>query len=145
MDEATLPDRWNMLDVGTGSGILAIYGSKLGASEVVAIDNDPEAVRWAGRNIEINEIPVTIDLSITPIENINKQYSVVTANLILGTILELFDQLTRVLAPNGLLILSGILREQVADVEKKVLENGLKTESVKQMEEWASILAKSGI
>jgi ribosomal protein L11 methyltransferase len=145
MDEATLPDRWNMLDVGTGSGILAIYGSKLGASEVVAIDNDPEAVRWAGRNIEINEIPVTIDLSITPIEDINKQYSVVTANLILGTILELFDQLTRVLAPNGLLILSGILREQVADVEKKVLENGLKTESVKQMEEWASILAKSGI
>jgi ribosomal protein L11 methyltransferase len=142
MEEADLPDQWGMLDVGTGSGILAIYGSKLGAGEVAAIDNDPEAVRWAERNIEINDIPVPVELSVTPIEEICKQYGIVTANLILGTILELFDQLARVVAPNGLLILSGILREQVADVEKKILEKGLKTERVKHMEEWACIIVR---
>jgi ribosomal protein L11 methyltransferase len=142
MDEATLPDRWNMLDVGTGSGILAIYGSKLGASEVVAIDNDLEAVRWAERNIQINEIPVPIQLSITPVEDINRQYDLVTANLILGTILDLFDQLARVVAPGGILVLSGILREQVEDVEKKIREKGLKTDYIRHMEEWACMIVR---
>jgi ribosomal protein L11 methyltransferase len=142
IEEAALHEPWTMLDVGTGSGILAIYGSKLGASRVTAIDNDPEAVRWAERNIDINEIPVPINLSITPIEKINKEYSMVTANLILGTILELFNQLARVLAPDGLLILSGILREQVVDVEKKIVEKGLKTDRILYMEEWACMLVK---
>lgn len=142
MEEATLPNPWTILDVGTGSGILAIYASKLGASEVVAIDNDPEAVRWAQRNIEINETPVLIDLSITPIEEVNKQYSLVTANLILGTIIDLFDQLARILAPDGLLILSGILREQVDDVEERMVEKGLKTERIMNMEEWACMIVR---
>jgi len=142
IEEATLPDQWTMLDVGTGSGILAIYGSMLGAREVVAIDNDPEAVRWAQRNIEINELPVPIDLSTTPIEEVKKTYDMVMGNLILGTILELFDNLARVVSPDGLLILSGILREQVSDVEKKVIEYGLKTEKVNYMEEWACMIVR---
>ena len=143
VEEAILPDQWTMLDVGTGSGILAIYGAKLGAAEVTAIDNDPEAIRWAERNIGVNELPVPIDLSITPIEEIKKTYDILTANLILGTILELFDQLARVLAPNGLLILSGILREQVADVEKKILEKGLRTDRILYMEEWACMIGQN--
>ncbi|MBN1626149.1 MAG: 50S ribosomal protein L11 methyltransferase [Deltaproteobacteria bacterium] len=142
MEEATLYSPWTMLDVGTGSGILALYGSMLGASEVVAIDNDPEAVRWAKRNIEINDIPVPIDLSVMPIEEIPNTYNLVTANLILGTILGLFDQLTRVLAPNGLLVLSGILREQVAAVQKKIDEKGLKIERIMNMDEWSCIIVR---
>jgi len=142
MEEAVFSAPWKMLDVGTGSGILAIYGSKLGAREVVAIDNDSEAVRWAKRNIEINEIPVPINLSVTPIEEISNTYDLVTANLILGTIIELFDELTKVLAPNGLLILSGILREQVSDVQKKINKNGLKTERIMQMEEWSCMIVR---
>jgi ribosomal protein L11 methyltransferase len=143
MEETGLKGPWTVLDVGTGSGILAIYGSKLGAEQVIAIDNDPEAVRWAQRNIEINEMPVPIELSITPIEDINSQHTIVTANLILGTILELFDQLARVMAPNGSLILSGILREQVAEVKEKIVEYGLKVDRVLYMEEWACIIAKN--
>ncbi|MBW2084200.1 MAG: 50S ribosomal protein L11 methyltransferase [Deltaproteobacteria bacterium] len=45
---------WNMLDVGTGSGILAIYSAILGANRIVAIDIDPEALRWARRNAMLN-------------------------------------------------------------------------------------------
>jgi ribosomal protein L11 methyltransferase len=142
MEEAASPCQWTMLDVGSGSGILAIYGAKLGAFEVAAIDNDPEAVRWAERNIEINEIPVPIRLSITPIQDIKNQYNLVTANLILGTILELFNELFNVVAPNGRLILSGILREQVEDVEKKIIEKGLNLEGVRYMEEWACIIVR---
>jgi ribosomal protein L11 methyltransferase len=142
MEEAALPHPWTMIDVGTGSGILSIYGSKLGAEEIVAIDNDPEAVRWAQRNLEINDLPVPIDLSITPIEDIQKQYTLVTANLILGTILELMDNLERVLAPGGILILSGILREQEEEVGKKALEKGLKTDHVLHMEEWSCMIVR---
>jgi ribosomal protein L11 methyltransferase len=143
MKEAGFTSPWTMLDVGTGSGILAIYGAKLGASEVAAIDNDPEAVRWAQRNIEINDMPVYIDLSITPIEEINKQYTMVMANLILGTILELMDHLKRVLGPEGLLILSGILREQVVEVEEKIVEKELKIDRVLHMEEWACMTVRN--
>lgn len=142
MEEARLHRPWTMLDVGTGSGILAIYGSKLGAGEVVAIDNDPEAVRWAQRNIEINEIPVPIDLSITPLGEVKKGYDMVMGNLILGTIIELFDDMARVVSRDGMMILSGILREQVDEVQKKVIEYGLKTEKVDYMEEWACMIVR---
>jgi len=145
MEEAVLPHPWTMLDVGTGSGILAIFGSKLEPEVVMAIDNDPEAVRWAQRNIEINDLPVPIDLSITPIEDIRKQYSLVMANLILGTILELMDQLERVLAKGGILILSGILREQEEEVEKKILEKGLKIDQVLHMEEWSCMIVRKNV
>jgi len=142
MEKPGFEGPWTMLDVGTGSGILAIYGSKLGATKVTAVDNDPEAVRWAARNIEINDIPVPIELSVTPIVDIDKQYSMITANLILSTILELSDQLARVLAAEGWLILSGILGEQVADVEAKIIEYGLKRDRVLYMDEWACLIVK---
>jgi len=54
----------------------------------------------------------------------------------------LSDELVRISAPGGILILSGILREQVDDVEKKILEEGLKTDLVFHMEEWACMIAR---
>ena len=61
-----------LLDVGTGSGILAIYGAKLGFGKIVAIDVDPEAVRWAERNIGLNGAENAITLSGTAIEVIDE-------------------------------------------------------------------------
>ena len=72
-----------MLDVGTGSGILAIYGALLGASGTVAVDIDPEAVRWAEKNIKLNKLRDRIDLSSMPIEKCNDRFSLVAANLAL--------------------------------------------------------------
>ena len=72
-----------MLDVGTGSGILSTYGGKLGASKILAIDKDPEAIRRAERNIELNGLSGTVELSATPLEQVKGKFSVLTANLIL--------------------------------------------------------------
>ncbi len=108
---------WNMLDVGTGSGILAIYGAMLGASAVKAIDIDPEALRWAERNIGLNDVAGSIALSSDSLYDIRKKYSVVAANLILSEIERMFHYLHRVTAPGGSIILSGVLREQEATVE----------------------------
>ena len=90
LEKISLPESWSMLDVGTGSGILAVYGAKLGAGPVVAIDSDPEAIRWARKNIELNGLTGKIELSSGSLEKIRARFSVVVANLTLNTIKELF-------------------------------------------------------
>ena len=76
MEKIHFPKTWTMLDVGTGSGILATYGAQLGASKILAIDIDPEALRWAERNIQINDLSEFIDLSNTPLEQVKGTFSV---------------------------------------------------------------------
>jgi ribosomal protein L11 methyltransferase len=142
LEQTRLKVPWNMLDVGTGSGILAVYGVMLGAKRVVAIDIDPEAVRWAKRNIEMIRIPIRIELSTTPIDRLKDSFSVITANLILNTILDLSMFFPRLLVPGGYLILSGLLRDQIPRVENRFMEYGLKKERLTYMEEWACIILK---
>jgi ribosomal protein L11 methyltransferase len=93
-----------MLDVGTGSGILAMYGTKLGASRVVALDVDPEAIRSAEKNIRLNNLSGDIELSFIPLEQWKDRFTLLTANLTRGVILELFPYFRRVLDPGGWLI-----------------------------------------
>ncbi|MGD9158719.1 MAG: 50S ribosomal protein L11 methyltransferase [Desulfobacteraceae bacterium] len=141
--EENVPGKpWTMLDVGTGSGILSVYGAMLGAKEITAIDIDPEAVRWAEKNIDLNEIPVKIDLSTTPLEEIEKQYDIVAANLIKNTILELNPFFPNVLAPDGLIIFSGILKEQISMIQEDISKYGLIRISETIMGEWACLLVK---
>ena len=141
--EENVPDKpWTMLDVGTGSGILSVYGAMLGAREITAIDIDPEAVRWAEKNIELNEIPIKIDLSTTPLEEIDKEYDVVAANLIKNTILELNPLFPKVMTPDGLMIMSGLLSGQVADIEEDLKKYGLKKIHESIIGEWSYLLVK---
>jgi ribosomal protein L11 methyltransferase len=142
MEKSCFKGPWSMLDIGTGSGILAMYGVKLGAERVAAIDIDPEAVRWAGRNIELNGLLSEIELSSRPLEEWKERFSLVTANLILGTILDLSPYFPRVLAPDGRLIMSGILREQVGEVEERLHEYGLQIEDRIFQEEWACLIIR---
>lgn len=137
-------EAWSMLDVGTGSGILSIYGAMLGADRITAIDIDPEAVRWAKKNIDLNKLPVEIKLSTAPLEAVDGTYDVIAANIILNTILELSPLFPDHLAPDGVLILSGILREQIEKVEDKLLETGLIKTGITFMGEWACLTAKAG-
>jgi len=141
LEENTPEKPWTMLDVGTGSGILSVYGAMLGAEKITAIDIDPEAVRWAEKNIELNKLPVEIDLSTTPLESVCGTYDLVAANIILNTILELSPLFPGLLSPDGVLVLSGLLREQAEKVEEKLNELGLVIKRTTFMGEWACILA----
>jgi ribosomal protein L11 methyltransferase len=143
LEENSLEKPWTMLDVGTGSGILSVYGAMLGAEKITAIDIDPEVVRWAKKNIELNKLPVEIDLSTTPLESVSGPYDVIAANIILNTILELSPLFPGLLSPDGLLILSGILREQAERVENKFTELGMIKTSITFMGEWVCITLKS--
>jgi ribosomal protein L11 methyltransferase len=131
------PEFWSMLDLGTGSGILAIYGAKLGCKRVLALDTDPEALRWAEKNIALNNVSKTIQLSSRPLRDIEEPFTIVVANLILDAILELMPLFCKVIEPRGCLILSGILREQVDVVRDHLALHAFEKGDVRFQDEWA--------
>ena len=97
----------SVLDVGTGTGVLAIGASKLGAAKVVAIDTDPVALKVARKNVKLNGGGVTVSSKL--LEGVSGVFSVVIANIISGELMRLSEELTRRVAPGGRLVLSGIL------------------------------------
>jgi ribosomal protein L11 methyltransferase len=131
----------SLLDVGTGSGILAIYGAKLGAQDVKAIDIDPEALRWAKHNFELNDLSGQIALSSETLDQVKGPFSLLTANLILGEIIKRFSHFPRLLSAGGCLILSGILRGQVKEVREILRSYPLREYDILHQEEWACIIA----
>jgi ribosomal protein L11 methyltransferase len=131
-----------MLDVGTGSGILAVYAAKLGAEKILAIDTDPEALRWARRNIELNHCSESIDLSSKPVRELNGLFSVLVANLTRDALLELVPDFQRLLKKDGAMILSGLLREQVQEVKTALGLLGFRAIRVITKAEWACVTAR---
>jgi len=135
---------WDLLDVGTGSGILAIYGAMLGAAPVTALDTDEEAIRWAEWNIRLNNVATAIGLSSEPLENWTAPFDVVTANLILEVIIDLLTCFPRVVRPGGHLVLSGLLRQQVDPLMPNLVRLGFSPVQVMKQEEWACVVVRAG-
>lgn len=103
-----------VLDVGSGSGILAIAASRLGAAAVAAVDRDPQARRASADNARANRIPLTLRDSLAEVEG---DFDMVLANIVADTLCELAPDLTERVEPAaGLLALSGILPAQAERV-----------------------------
>lgn len=136
---------WTALDIGTGSGILAMASEKLGASAVAAFDNDPRAVRAARTNALLNRCArVTIDeADITRWTTGRKRHRVVMANLFSGLLLAGAPRILRALAPGGGLILSGILRTQEGEVLAAFLAAGLTLEKSVHRGKWVALLLRA--
>lgn len=139
MEQMTFSQSWTMLDVGTGSGILAIYGATLGAKRVVGIDIDPEALQWAKRNIRLNHLEGSIQLSSQPLSLLKGSFSLLTANLTLQEIIHLGSHFHGHLNQGGWLILSGILREQVNQIRACFTKKGFHEDQMLFQEEWACL------
>ncbi|MCF8060966.1 MAG: 50S ribosomal protein L11 methyltransferase [Deltaproteobacteria bacterium] len=133
---------WSLLDVGTGSGILAMYGVLLGASPVEGLDVDEEALRWAEWNLELNDLSGAVRLSTDSIDTCRAPYTVVTANLILDVIQDLLPRLTAAVRLRGSLVLSGLLREQVPLVTPALVRAGFGSARELRQEEWACVVAE---
>jgi ribosomal protein L11 methyltransferase len=130
------------LDVGTGSGILAIALSKLRARSIWAIDNDPVALKIARENLSFNGVEKNVHLSGAELSRIRKSFSLVVANLTAETILGLADALAQKVAPRGFLILSGILHEQSRAVTRRFGTEGFVLLRRKREKEWVTLLLK---
>ncbi len=142
METLAGPSPWSLLDVGTGSGILAIYGAKLGAERILAIDVDPEALRWAGRNLELNGVANCIELSSKNLGEIRERFSLVVANLILGELRNLADLFPPLVPAGGHLVLSGVLEDQVAAVSASFPLSLWQAPEVHLQEEWVCLVMR---
>jgi ribosomal protein L11 methyltransferase len=105
-----------VIDVGTGSGILAIAMRVLGIKRVTAIDNDATALGNALENAALNHITNGIDFSTTPIARVKGKSPLVVANILSSTLIAMAPDLKRILAKNGFLVLGGILAREVKKV-----------------------------
>lgn len=132
-----------MLDVGTGSGILALAGAKLGAQKVCAMDIDPVAVRVAVENIRRNRLEKIIEVYEGNLLDrpLDSKFNLVVANIITNAIVELVPQLEKVLMPGGTFIASGIIAERLPEVMECLTKQGFV--DVKQIfeEGWVGLVA----
>ena len=98
-----------VLDVGCGSGVLAIAACVLGAASAIGIDISTAAVPTTLANAECNGVSDRITVSTTPLADVDGTFDVVVANILAPALIELSSDLRRVVAPGGALIISGIL------------------------------------
>jgi ribosomal protein L11 methyltransferase len=134
--------RLTALDVGTGSGILAIALAKLGVKKIIALDNDPVALKVARENICSNRVQEQIVLSRSNLVQLRNSFPLVVANLTAETILELAGDLEKRVAPYGYLILSGILKPRATDVYRYFCSNGFRLIDRKAEKEWVTFLLR---
>lgn len=136
----TEPAGKRILDVGTGTGILAMAGILLGATEATAIDNDPEAVEVAEENIASNGMSELISVSLTPLEMIQENYEVICANIVHNVLIDMAADLARCSVQDGALILAGILAgEQEENIIQTYTEHGFLFVSAEYTDEWVAL------
>lgn len=139
---AHLPQgKFTALDVGTGSGILAIALAKLGAKKVWAIDNDPVALDVARENLRNNDAADRVHLTGTMPSGVRKRFSIVVANLTAETIMELAGAIQGRVAPKGYLILSGILQPRANAVARRFCGK-FRIVKRKRSREWVTLLLR---
>lgn len=127
-----------MLDVGTGSGVLALAALRLGVASALGTDIDPLAVDAAKENAQRNGLADRLEVSDTPAGELEGTYALVTANLT-GPIHHLLARdLTRLVAPGGRLIASGILVEEASEIIT-TYQPELKLDQARQSGEWAGL------
>lgn len=143
-----------ILDVGTGSGILSIIGLKLGAGHALATDIDPNAIRATEENFEVNHIKKeqakVCQVNILDEaeakqfykQNQGKQYDIIVANILADVIMPLSGLVLPLMKEDGVFITSGIINTMEEPVKAAMEEHGLKVVEVHHMKDWVSVTAK---
>jgi ribosomal protein L11 methyltransferase len=141
--------KFNVIDVGCGSGILSIAALKLGAEKALGVDIDAEAIRASGDNALINGVKDQLELGVGSVSEIIagefgiRKAQLVLANILAPVLVELLNAgLRKLVKPNGWLILSGILQEQSPEVESALELNGFHLIKKTQMGDWIALAAQ---
>lgn len=138
--ERYLQPGMTVLDVGCGSGILAIAAVMLGASSAYGIDIDADVIPVAIENAKNNEVGEQCGFDDKLIDDVDAQYPFVVANIQAHILKPMSEALVRAVAPEGHLLLSGILEEQADDVCAHFEAHGLSFLEQMQIEEWCSLV-----
>ncbi len=146
--ERAAPGGLRVLDVGTGTGILAVAAAKLDAREIIALDVDDHAARAAKSNALQNgvgdRVRVQVSDLLSGLPAGERRFDIVIANLLADLIRRLLPELGDWMNPGGLLIVSGIVQRQVEDTASAMREAGFSELRVERMDDWAVICGRYG-
>jgi ribosomal protein L11 methyltransferase len=132
-----------VLDVGTGSGILAIAAAKLGAKSVLAVDNDPQAVKVARSNVFDNNVRECVRVEQGSLPDGSGSYDLVVVNILARVIVELVEEgLSERMRPDAVLITAGITVDKASEVAGVFERGGLELIDRRQQDDWISLLAR---
>jgi len=141
--ERTVKPGDQVVDVGTGSGVLSIAAALLGAEEVIALDLDEIAVESAKSNVLLNKVQDVVSVSQNNLlDGIDKQVDVVVANILAEVIMRFTDDVASAIKTGGYFIASGIILQKKQDVKDAIVNSGLTIVETVQMEDWVAIIAK---
>ncbi len=139
-----------VIDLGCGSGILAVAALKLGAQRALGVDIDPDAIHSAHKNASANQVTEKLELGLGSLFEVRRgdfslrEAPLVLANILAPILIRLLDEgLAKILTADGLLVLSGILAEQAGEVQAALEKHGLHLVEQRQTEDWVAISASS--
>jgi ribosomal protein L11 methyltransferase len=139
-----------VIDVGCGSGILAIAALRLGASHALGVDIDNASIKSTNENAAANQVQQNLECALGSVPEIRqgkfslRQAPLVLVNILAPVIVRLFDAgLAGLVAPAGMLVLSGILAEQAEDVKTAAVQHGLHFKEMRQIEDWVALAFSS--
>ena len=131
-----------VLDIGCGSGILSVVSSKLGAKEVFATDIDPLAIEATLENANLNKISNINAVKGSLLDNVDKKYDVVVANILLNVLDILIPDLPKALKKDGVFICSGLINSQKDNIVNTLEKNDLEIVEISEKGEWISIISR---
>ena len=141
--EETIRGGEDIIDVGTGSGILAIAAALLGAGHVLAIDIDPDAVRVAGENVAHNQVENIVEVHEGDLlKNTQETCQICVANIISDIIISFAAPLRNHIRPGGLFICSGVVRERTEEVREALLRADYEVLRTEYRGEWTAFLCR---
>jgi ribosomal protein L11 methyltransferase len=135
--------RAKVLDLGTGSGILAIAAAKLGAQSVTAVDNDPVAVKTARENVIANGVQGIVNVARGSLGDIAGRYDLVVVNILAKVIVEMLQEgLGARMGSGGKLVAAGIIIDQEAHVTEALGQGGLALYERRQRGDWVCLMVE---
>ena len=148
IEEILLRDRtfekWHVLDVGTGTGILGISCAKLDAERVLCVDIDQKATEIAGENVLINQVEDRVEVANRDVATVSESFELIVANLTAKILIKLRPVLVRLIRPGGYIVISGIIEQNRPDIEARFFGDSLALHRLITEKEWVCYVLKKG-
>lgn len=135
-------EKWTVLDVGTGTGLLGIACAKLGAQKVVCVDIDKKATEIARENVINNQVEDRVVILNRDVTTIHEQFDLIVANLTAKLLLRLRDHLSSILVHGGYLVISGIIDQNMDDIREHFISDIFSIRHTITEKEWGCFVLK---
>ncbi len=132
----------DVLDVGTGTGILGIIAGKMNARSVLCLDIDPESIRVARENIRQNGLETTVSVTNTPLQNLPQgKWNLALANLTISVMIRTFREIVKLLAPPGIVVMSGFKAANQEEISRLIHPCGFEVIRSEEQDGWITSIA----